>query len=288
MNIIFRKMAAVVEVILVTFILVPFLAVGIYRLFPRFESWQTEVLGFPVPPFIYVIEMGLPMVIILLRKGKLRDYGIQFKQLKYQLDIAMSSFFPVALAWIPMAVGVNYTTWSGAFVLAITQVGLLFALGWMLRKKTPPSAVGAAMALSMLAPSASSGDQGIVVKAVVTFLFYAFFVGFGEEVLFRGYMQSRLNQVFGKPYRFFEVPFGWGAIIAAGLFGLMHVGVFRWILGMSTEVILAWGFWTVFGGLVLGYVREKSGGILAPALLHGMPQAIAYSVMLLFPLSAIR
>lgn len=284
MNTNFRKMTAVVEVILVTFILVPFLAAGIYRLFPRFESWQTEALGFPVPPFIYVIEMGLPMVIILLHKEKLRDYGIHFSQLKYQLDIAMSCFFPVALAWVPIAVGVNYTRWSGAFVLAITQVGLLFVLGWMLRKKTPPSAVGTAVALSMLAPSTSSGDQGIILKALATFLFYALFVGFGEEILFRGYMQSRLNQVFGRPYRFFEVPFGWGAIIASILFGAMHIGIFRWILGMTTEVTLAWGFWTIFGGLVAGYVREKSGGILAPALLHGMPQAIAFTIFIFFPI----
>lgn len=40
-------------------------------------------------------------------------------------------------------------------------------------------------------------------------------------------------------------------------------------------------------GLVLDYVREKSGGILAPALLHGLPQAIAYAVMVFFPLSGL-
>ena len=34
-------------------------------------------------------------------------------------------------------------------------------------------------------------------------------------------------------------------------------------------------------GLVLGFVREKSGGILASALLHGLPQALA-SVAMLF------
>ncbi len=93
--------------------------------------------------------------------------------------------------------------------------------------------------------------------------------------------------VFGKPYRFFGVAFGWGAVISAVLFGIMHVGVFRWILGVNLQVTLAWGFWTIFAGLVMSYVREKSGGILAPALLHGLPQALA-SVMLLFiPISAL-
>jgi predicted Na+-dependent transporter len=50
MNTNIRKIIAVVEVTLVTFLLVPYLAVGIYRLFPGFESWQIDTLGFPVPP----------------------------------------------------------------------------------------------------------------------------------------------------------------------------------------------------------------------------------------------
>jgi membrane protease YdiL (CAAX protease family) len=287
MNATFRKIAAVVEVALVTFVFVPYLTVGIYRLFPRFETWQTDSLGFPVPPFIYVVEMGLPLIVILLHKGKLADFGIQFRQLRYQLDIAMTCFFPVALAWIPIAMDVDYTTWGGAILLAVTQVGLLFALGLILRKKTTASAVVTSTALLLLVPSVSGGDTAVVGKAIVTFLFYAVFVGFGEEILFRGYMQSRLNGVFGKPYRFFEVPFGWGAIITAILFGLMHIGILRWILGMTSEVTLAWGFWTIFGGLVFGFVREKSGGILAPALLHGLPQAIAFTMMIFFPLSAL-
>lgn len=49
---------------------------------------------------------------------------------------------------------------------------------------------------------------------------------------------------------------------------------------VTSEVTMAWGFWTIFSGLVFGFVREKSGGILAPTLLHGLPQAIA-SVALL-------
>jgi membrane protease YdiL (CAAX protease family) len=106
------------------------------------------------------------------------------------------------------------------------------------------------------------------------------FVGFGEEILYRGYAHSRLNEAFGTPFRFAGVAFGWGTILAAALFGLTHVGILRWILGASTDVTWAWGLWTFFGGLVFAYVREKSGGILAPALLHGLPQAIAVVVML--------
>jgi len=91
---------------------------------------------------------------------------------------------------------------------------------------------------------------------------------------------SRLNEAFGRPFRFYGVPFGWSVLITNLLFGLMHVGVQRWILGLNYEVTLAWGCWTIFSGLVLSYVREKSGSIFAPALLHGLPQAIATVAML--------
>jgi len=287
MNATFRKIAAIIEVTLVTFILVPYLTVGIYRLFPHFEAWQTGSLGFPVAPFVYVAEAGLSMLFILLHRRKLVDYGLHFHQLTYQLDIAMNCFFPVVLSWLPLAMGLDETAWSGAIPLAAIQAGLLFALALILRKKTLVPAAGATIALVLLLPSVANVGQPVAGKAIVTFLFFALFVAFGEEILFRGYMQSRLNEVFAKPYRFFGVTFGWGAIITALLFGFMHVGVLKWILGVSTEVTLAWGFWTIFGGLVFSFVREKSGGILAPALLHGLPQAIA-SVMLLFiPLSGL-
>lgn len=283
MNTIFRKISVIVEVILVTFILVPSITLTIYRLFPRFENWQTHSLDFPVPPFIYLMEMGIPILIILLHRGNLAEYGLRFDRVRYQLDVATACIFPVALSWIPIAMGVDYTSWGGAAILAVTQVALLYVLGVNLRKKLPIAAIGAASALVFLVPAGFSNDSGLFGKAIATFLFYGLFVGFGEEILFRGYMQSRLNEVFGKPYQFFQVPYGWGAIITAVLFGLMHVGVFRWILGMSTEVTLAWGVWTMVAGLVFSLVREKSGGILAPALLHGLPQAIAFTMMLFFP-----
>ncbi|MCL4561612.1 MAG: CPBP family intramembrane metalloprotease [Chloroflexi bacterium] len=280
MNAKFRKITTIAEVALVTFVLVPYLTLGVNRLFPHFESWQTDTLGFPFPVFVYVVMVALSLFVILLRGRKLADYGIHFRELKYQLDIAAACFIPVVLSWVPLGMGVDHTTWSGAIIMAVMNVGLLLVLALILRKKTPLPALGMAAVWVLLWPSELGGAQSPVGKAIVLFLTYALFVGFGEEILFRGYMQSRLNEAFGKPYHFFEVPFGWGAVITALLFGFMHIGILRWILGSSTEVALAWGFWTVFGGLVSCFLREKSGGILAPALMHGLPQAIASAAML--------
>ena len=116
-------------------------------------------------------------------------------------------------------------------------------------------------------------------NAVSAIVFYLFFVGFGEELKFRGYIQSRLNAAFGKPFRFIIVNYGWGSVIASALFGLMHVLNIGSLVGGRLELAWWWGFWTFFGGLVFGYVREKSGSIIAPAILHGLPQAIAYAFL---------
>jgi membrane protease YdiL (CAAX protease family) len=33
---------------------------------------------------------------------------------------------------------------------------------------------------------------------------------------------------------------------------------------------------TFFGGFIFSYIREKTGSIVAPAIVHGLPQAPVY------------
>jgi membrane protease YdiL (CAAX protease family) len=109
------------------------------------------------------------------------------------------------------------------------------------------------------------------VGIVVTKLVYTFiFVALGEEILFRGYIQSRVNEAFGRPYVFFGVNWGWGLIIGSLLFGIWHIlNPFNPFIGQF-DLMWQWGLWTFFLGLILGFVREKSGSVLAPAILHGL------------------
>ena len=270
----FDRLVAVLEVVLVVFVLAPGVTLGVQRVLPGFEAWQTETLGFPFPVFVDVAMAIVALSAIAIRRRPLASYGIHVRDLRPQLDIAAACFIPFALAGFPLGMGVDHTTWPGALVMSAVQIALLFVVAWALRKK--PAVAGAAAAAFLLAPA----GKNLLGQAIILFLTYALFVGLGEEILYRGYAHSRLNEAFGTPFRLAGVPFGWGTILAAAIFGLTHVGILRWILGASSEVTWAWGVWTFFGGLVFACVREKSGGILAPALLHGLPQAIAVVVML--------
>jgi uncharacterized protein len=275
------RFLTVVEVISVAFALVPFLTLGLYRLFPGFEIWQMQA-GFNVPILFYIVSIAVPLIMARLRRKRPAAYGIDFRNLKYQLDITLICFIPVALFDGLNAVIKNPNSWIGAMVQIVAQAILLVLLGRLLRKKPSAPMVGLLMGAGLIfMPGFTPASHSIAGKVVMLVMTYALFVGFGEEILFRGYIQSRLNEVFGRPWKFSGVSFGWGALLTSFLFGLMHVGVQRWILGLNNEITLAWGVWTIFSGLVFSFIREKSGSILAPALLHGLPQAIA-SVARLF------
>lgn len=226
----------------------------------------------------YIVMIAVPLLILLIARRNLADYGISLKNTRYHFDIAKTTFLPAAVSCVPFAV-VNYRQWGGALILVAVQIALLYVVARMLKNKT--SAVGgAAMAVVAFAGNASSFlPKFSIGNAFSALIFYVFFLGIGEELLFRGYIQSRLNTAFGKPFTFFGVQWGWGAIIACALFGVMHFLNLGSLSAGQWVVTPAWGFWTFFGGLVFAYIREKTGSITSSAILHGLPQGLAAAFM---------
>jgi len=129
------------------------------------------------------------------------------------------------------------------------------------------------------------GLQPPTIRDVVLGAIYYIFVGFAEELLFRGYVQSRLNEVFTKKYRrFLWVDTEWtqGTLITAVfLFGIPHVFnevnpfIGRYVIS-PTSVIMT--FSAIFMSMVWGVIREKSGFILIPTVIHG---SLVYTVFIL-------
>jgi membrane protease YdiL (CAAX protease family) len=79
-----------------------------------------------------------------------------------------------------------------------------------------------------------------------------------EEFYFRGYFQSAMNAIFPKQKRFLGASLGWGWLITAFIFAIAHsIVTYQW-----------WHIFIFFPALVFGYLRERTGLILAPTLFH--------------------
>ncbi len=77
--------------------------------------------------------------------------------------------------------------------------------------------------------------------------------GIAEELLFRGYIQTRLTQRWGP---------GVGIFITAALFGLLHIDPVH-------------GAFAVVMGLFLGYLTERSGSIRPAIISHAVNNIVA-------------
>jgi membrane protease YdiL (CAAX protease family) len=96
--------------------------------------------------------------------------------------------------------------------------------------------------------------------------------GLDEELFYRGVLLLMLNEAFGRPVRVLGASMGWGALVSSVGFGLTHA------LGYSdggfTFDPLLMGA-TGAPALLLVWLREKTGSLLAPVLLHNFGNSIS-------------
>lgn len=90
-------------------------------------------------------------------------------------------------------------------------------------------------------------------------------VGLAEEYFFRGYLQSRLEEVWPSRRRFLGGPVGPSVVVASLLFALGHLLVDFNALRLAV----------FFPGLVFGWLRQATGSILAGALFHGCSNLVS-------------
>jgi membrane protease YdiL (CAAX protease family) len=266
------KAKAVIEVVVV-FALI-WLVLALVGLSPLGE-WERQITGrFNFIEYTLIIAITL-LVLVITHKNP-ASYGISFRNLRYHLNIAVTAFLPVALSYLPIAfIGNNHKTWWGSLIMTGVVIVELLLLGWMLRRKPTRNESGIVVGALLFITLPNLTQQAPLENPATGFVYYLFFLGFGEELLFRGYIQSRLNDAWGRPFRFYGVPWGWGLVITSLLFALMHVINIGSLVSGNWQLEPWWGLWTFFGGLVNGFVREKTGSIVAPSILHGLPQAIA-------------
>jgi membrane protease YdiL (CAAX protease family) len=258
------KVKAILEVVAIFAIIVlGFKAINISPL----GEWENQVIG---RYFLeYALVLFVPMAILIVTRRSFSEYGIDFKNLGYHLKVVVVGIIPIfVLSAILFFLG--WDSWKNTTLVSIIEVILLVVVAWMLRNLPAIGkgySIGILLFLVARLPLVSlEASVGIVTaKLVYTFIF----VALGEEILFRGYIQSRVNETFGRPRIFFGVNWGWGVIIGSLLFGIWHIlNPFNPFIGQF-DLMWKWGLWTFFLGLILGFIREKTGSVLGPAILHG-------------------
>lgn len=94
--------------------------------------------------------------------------------------------------------------------------------------------------------------------------------GLGEELFFRGYIQSRLNHTFGRPFSLLGTAFGPGLLVSSLLFGAIHtLNTVDYFAGRY-EFAWSWGLMNACAGVFLGFMRERTASILPGAVAHAV------------------
>lgn len=260
-------------------VLVAFAAMHVaFRAFQRFtELGREEVAaGLNYAPGVAMIAVSL--LLIVVGRHTFAEFGLTLSDFAGNVRVGLvalvlvfaagAALYPLDLERRPAAIGRDDALiYVGASLLVIGLV--LYLLDKGVERKLPKALAVTLLLATMALPFVATTWTGKDLEDVgLTVGWIVVGAGIGEEVFFRGYVQSRLNQVFGKPFSIFGVPFGLGLILASALFGLMHV------LNPTDYFSGHWSF-RPWHGLVTsvglyGFLREKTGSVVAPAALHAL------------------
>jgi len=271
------KVLAILEVVLVFAVMQTLLALWSST---AILQWEKQHLGWSYIGALILV--GIPALVMWLKRCNWAEYGVSLANWPTNLDIGIKgyvvAFIPYVFGWLCAPdLGLDPLRLGGVWV-AFTEAIALALMVWIMRRHKPVQSGWRNLIVTFLLlcfPICVALAMRQLNAVVVSTVFWQFvFSGFGEEFLWRGYVQSRLNQAFGRPWHLFGIQFGAGLIIASLLFGLQHaLNTYKPAVGFSS---LAWGWAlsTFVGGLMFGAIREKTGTLLAPGIAHGLPDAV--------------
>jgi membrane protease YdiL (CAAX protease family) len=250
-------------------------------------QWEQETLGWSYTAEILFI--AIPALVIWLARRNWSDYGVSLAAWPTNLDIGIKAYLvriiSVGALVAALLLGIGYTSLKGGLIISIADVFAIALMLWLLQRQKPIASGKSNLIITgllLLFPILAGLAMGRLTLIVVSTVVWQFFSGFGEEFVFRGYVQSRLNQAFGRPFHWFGIQFGAGLIITSMLFGLFHAfNTYDPAIGLAS---LSWGWalFTTFGGLFFGILREKTGTLVAPGIAHGLPDAVGEALGRLF------
>ena len=238
---------------------------------------------------------GLVMILFTIGAAKLHgrrltEFGINLRDWRYNLNLGIlwGVIPPVSLLIVVWLSGFRPadrvrpgTPWSLALIGSGIALAYALVLLWMLRKRRPylaalkwPVSIAALLALCSLPVTAACFRHQSAALMIGTVGWLLIGAGIGEEMFFRGYVQTRLDLACGKPLEFLGLRFGMGLVVSSLLFGLVHalntVDYFR------GQYHFNWpsGLFNCFVGVAYSVMREKTGSLFPSAVAHGVSDVL--------------
>ena len=195
-----RKLLAILEVLavygVVQVLLVFWTSTGIFQ-------WETENLGWSYTGMLILV--GIPVLVVWLARRSWAEVGVSSADWRTNLDIGMKGCLLRAIPALAMVLGLNSQPLSAGLIETVGWAIALGVLVWILgRHKAAKSGRGnvifSLVLLSIpVVVAVAMNKLSLVILSTIVWQFV--FSGFGEEFVYRGYFQSRLNQAFGRPLR---------------------------------------------------------------------------------------
>jgi len=179
---------------------------------------------------------------------------------------------------IPLHFWPSDWNWEGKALAIGLSLAVASVLGWRkvgLTLKQDPEGLPGALALCGLLAALFLGlavwfpGQGFTVDSLA---FQLTMPGFDEELFYRGVLLLMLNEAFGRPLKVLGAPLGWGAVITSVAFGLAHALGYQ--DGAFTFDAMTMAL-TGLPALLLVWLKEKTGSLLLPVVMHNFANAIS-------------
>ncbi len=183
---------------------------------------------------------------------------------------------------LPDVVGGDWNWVGKGLALVITlAIASHPAFGWersglTLKQKAgslPPALIVSAVVVVLFTYLALASDDGGA--NAETFAFQLTMPGLEEEPFYRGLLLLALNEAFRGRAKALGIEWGWGALLSSVLFGLTHAFGFD-DGGFSFDLMTF--LMTALPALILVWLRERTGSLLLPILLHNFGNSIGLFV----------
>lgn len=238
------------------------------------------------------VMIAFTIAVLLLCRRSFEAYGLGMKRWSYHLSLGLvCSILVIAI----VALGLTLTRFhfdasrppnphasqfSRIIGVAVVAMPAFFAVLVVLRTKgrfieqIPPFVTLPAIFVLLAVPLvvlAHLHRPSVLLATLWPFLG----AGFGEEVFYRGYIQSRIDEAFRGSFRLLGFEFGLGLLVSALLFGFVHA--LDTVDYFAGQFDFGWGFGVqnFFEGLFYGCVRTKTGSVLPGAIMHGFGDTFA-------------